>query len=400
MIIEIHGAGFHNKGGELMLRTAVAELRERLPQAVFAVDPTIGPYEKRGELGLRQIVPPRWWMGSSRFRTFLTAQRLLSPLFNRWPFRDLLDIYGGVALSQVDALVDVSGFAFTDQWGPAPIRDFHRLVRTYKKRPVVMMPQGFGPFKNPDSVTAMQRICPLVNRIYARDDVSLDHIQSMATVPQRIQKAPDITLFYPEMLSETRPSSAARYSCIIPNVRMLKQGRDAWGDRYERWLARIGNTMYSHGETVCLLVHDTSGEDVAIAKRVQQAMDTTPDIVQKDSPVALKNFIAKSRLVVSSRYHGAIAAFSKAVPSMCLGWAHKYEMLYKDFGCESHMIHHDTGIDEVVNQVEHLLDDTTNDGVREQIYDTLQELQSVNRPMWDDTVATLRSGSKGRVSVD
>lgn len=402
MLIEIHGAGFYNKGAELMLRTTIDELSKRLPQAVFAVDPTVGPYEQRGELGLRQIVPPRWWMGSSRFRTFLAAQRLLDPILDRWPFRDLLEIYGGVALSQVDALVDVSGFAFTDQWGPAPIRDFHRLVRAYKKRerPVVMMPQGLGPFENPDSADAMQRLCPLVDLIYARDDTSMQHIQSVATAPERMRKAPDITLFYPEMISETRPAAAAEYNCIIPNVRMLKQGRDKWEDRYERLLARIGNTMASHGETVHLLVHDTTGHDIDIAKRLQQAMDTTPEIVQKDDPVALKNFIAKSRLIISSRYHGAIAAFSKAVPSLCLGWAHKYEMLYKDFGCESHIIYHDTGTDEVLNQVENLLDDATNDGVREQIYGTLQELQSVNRSMWDDTVATLTSGLNERVSVD
>ena len=54
MIIEIHGADFKNKGGELMLRTTVNEIKKRLPNARFVVDPLIGSFEERNELKLLQ----------------------------------------------------------------------------------------------------------------------------------------------------------------------------------------------------------------------------------------------------------------------------------------------------------------------------------------------------------
>lgn len=384
MIIELHGAQFYNKGSELMLRTAVAELGQRLEDVTFAVDPTVGPYEKRGELGLRQIVPPRWWMGSRRFRYGLAAQRMFGPLLSKYPLEQMVDTYGGISLDRIDALVDVSGFAFTDQWGTAPIRDFARLAKTYKEKgkPVVMLPQGFGPFEEPGSQKAMAALTRSVDLAYARDDISLRHARSVAFDPERITKAPDITLFYPEKIEEVRPAEESSYSCIIPNVRMLDQGEDEWGGRYEDFITKLGNTLVRSGERLCLLIHDTTGKDIAIARRVQEAMDSTPEIVQRDDPVALKEFISKSRLVVTSRYHGAVAAFSKAVPSLCLGWAHKYEMLYRDFDCSDLMINSGDDFQSVERKTNKILDKRYNYKVRQSIYDNLTEKYTKHQSMW------------------
>ena len=391
MTIEIHGAGFRNKGAELMLRTAIAEIRKRLPEAEFAIDPTVGSYTKRAKLGLRQIVPPRWWMGSRRFRFGLMAQRALSPILTSAPFRRFTDMYGGTAISEIDALVDVSGFAFTDQWGTDPIRDFARLSQTYKKnkKPVLMLPQGFGPFDKPESEEAMSDLISVVDQAYARDDISLRHVRSVAPEPQSVKKAPDITLFYPKIIKSIRHAENASYSCIIPNVRMLDQGKDEWGDRYEDILRCVGNLLHSSGERVYFLIHDISGKDEAIARRVGSAMKSTPEIVQKEDPIALKNFVAESRLVVTSRYHGAVASFSKAVPSVCLGWAHKYEMLYRDFGCPSHMIYPDTTIDDIKEKLRLLVDSSTNNQARRNIFKALTEMSNDNALMWNEVTNRL-----------
>ena len=367
-----------------MLRTAVAELGQRLEDVTFAVDPTVGPYDKRGQLGLRQIVPPRWWMGSRRFRYGLTAQRIFGPLLKRYPFEKLLDIYGGVSLNEIDALVDISGFAFTDQWGTAPIRDFARLAKAYKKKgkPVVMLPQGFGPFEEPGSQKAMADLMRSVDLAYARDDISLRHLRSVTSNFQSIEKAPDITLFYPEKLEGIRAAEDASHSCIIPNVRMLDQGEDEWGGRYEKFLTSLGNTLVNSGERVCFLIHDTTGKDVVIAKRVRNAMASTPDVIQESDPVKLKEFISKSRLIITSRYHGAVAAFSKAVPSLCLGWAHKYQMLYSDFGCPKHIIEYTDEIERTKKKMKKLLSNKENDKIRKKIYSNFKRMHRKSISMW------------------
>lgn len=391
MMIEIHGAGFRNKGGELMLRTAIAEIRKRLPEAQFAIDPTVGPYAKRAKLELRQIIPPRWWMGSRRFRVGLMAQRAISPLLTSTPLSRFTDMYGGAALSQIDALVDVSGFAFTDQWGTAPMHDFTRLAQAYKKqgKPVVMLPQGFGPFEKSESRQAAQELASVPDLIYARDKVSYQHIDP-GSHNDHIRLGPDITLFYPEMIQHVTPAQEARYSCIIPNVRMLKQGKEKWEGRYEDVLVHIGNTLHDSGEKVLLLIHDTSGDDKDIAQRVQQRMSSPPEIVERQNPVDLKQVVAESKVVITSRYHGAIAAFSKGVPSLCMGWAHKYEALYEDFGVRENMISPLDTKKDISEKTKKIVETSENERERKSIYENLDKMKDKSNNLWENVINTIK----------
>ena len=56
MIVEIRGAGFVNKGAELMLHAILCKLREAYPQAVFTIDPSpedgSQPYSQIVSLGI------------------------------------------------------------------------------------------------------------------------------------------------------------------------------------------------------------------------------------------------------------------------------------------------------------------------------------------------------------
>jgi len=391
MTIEIHGAGFRNKGGELMLRTAIAEIRKRLPEAQFAIDPTVGPYAKRAELGLRQVIPPRWWMGSRRFRFGLMAQRAMSPLLTSAPLRQFTNMYGGTPLSQIDALIDVSGFAFTDQWGTAPMHDFIRLAQTYKKqgKPVVMLPQGFGPFEKSESRQAAQELASVPDLIYARDKVSYQHINP-GLDKDYIRRGPDITLFYPEVIDHIKPAQEARYSCIIPNVRMLKQGREKWEGHYEDVLVHIGDTLHNLGEKVLLLIHDISGDDKDIAQRVKQRMSSPSEIVERQNPVDLKQIIAESKVVITSRYHGAIAAFSKGVPSLCMGWAHKYEALYEDFGLRENMVSPTDTNKNIHKKVKKIVYRNKNNKLRKDIYGNLMEMNHKSNSLWENVINTIK----------
>lgn len=391
MIVELHGGQFENKGSELMLRTVVSELTKRMPSIRFAVSPAIGSYRKRSELQLLQIFPSRPWMGSEKFQSILRRQKLLNPILGVGRVARFLHTYGMVSLDEVDALVDLSGFAFSDQWGNAPTRDYVKLAKTYKDegKPVVMLPQAFGPFGNPEIREDAIKLVNTSDLVYARDQTSLSHLHKVGSKGSHVKQAPDMTLFFPETLKSVSKPEKPSYSCIIPNVRMLEQGKNKWGGHYEDVLVNIGDWLSKSGEKVRFLIHDTSGKDIEIANRVRKKMKSASQTVKKKDPIKLKKFISKSRLVVTSRYHGAIASFSKGVPSLCLGWSHKYEMLYNQFDCSNNIIKYTDSMECIKNKLNKLLRDKMNQEVRKRIIKKIGTLKNQNKEMWEDVVEAL-----------
>ena len=397
MIIEIHGAGFQNKGAELMLRTVVSELRERLPDFRPAIDPRYGPYSSRCELGLLQIFPLRSHVGTPGFSKRFRRQRLFAQLKGEKLFRYVTDVglsdYGCVSLSAVQGLIDIAGFAYTDQWGPQPTIDFADLTKYYKshEKPVVLLPQGFGPFRRDETRFAFRKAIENASVIFARDRKSYEYVVELASHQNKVLQAPDITLFYP-YFSNGEPEVHHDYACVVPNIRMLDQGKRQWGEKYEAYLIRIVREILHHGVQVRIVVHDTSGQDLRVAQSIMEKVTSSGvTIVDEQDPVALKQVIGGSLFLIGSRYHSLIAAFSTKVPAIALGWAHKYEMLFEDFGCEELVISADTPVEAMLERVGDLLNGEVNLSYRQQIARRLQELCLVNQQMWEHVIAALTS---------
>ena len=51
-----------------------------------------------------------------------------------------------------------------------------------------------------------------------------------------------------------------------------------------------------------------------------------------------KDVIARSKLVVSSRFHGAVSGLVTGVPTFCTGWSHKYAELMREHGRPDNII--------------------------------------------------------------
>ena len=99
MLIEIHGAGFQNKGAELMLRTVVSELKQRLPRCELAIDPSYGSFGARCELGLRQIFPLRTHVGTPGFSRRFRRQKAFASWRGQGVFRRAANGLGGIAIT-------------------------------------------------------------------------------------------------------------------------------------------------------------------------------------------------------------------------------------------------------------------------------------------------------------
>ncbi|MFP4216364.1 MAG: polysaccharide pyruvyl transferase family protein [Phycisphaerae bacterium] len=388
MMIELHGAGFHNKGAQLMLLTVIRELSRRLPGARFCVEPGCDrSYEDRASYGLYNLIPDR--DGHSLLQR---SARAVARVAAKGLGRSKLANYGLTRRDDCAAMIDISGYAFGDGWPAEACNRFYRRASVYARsgRPVIMLPQMFGPFRKPDVRAAFGRVASTASLIYARDQVSLEAVHNVTGPDPRLQMAPDITIFTPAEPQAQPPVAQDPYVCLVPNIRMLDQGDADWGASYLDLLVAAGTQVVDAGHRVLLLVHDAAGKDAGLAEQIAERIggDRTQLCVEKD-PLVAKAIIANSLFLVGSRFHSIVGALSTAVPAIILGWAHKYDALAADFGVEELVQQPPDPSEHLRRRIERLLDTRERSQLTDQLSQAKQAMASANEAMWQAVVETV-----------
>ncbi len=379
----------------MMLRTATSELRERLPEIVPVIDPSYGHFEQRAAMGLRQTLPKRTHVGSPRFSWHFRHQKLLASLPGSSAFRIFgggkAADYGCITLSEIQGFIDIAGFAYTSQWGDKPTQDLAQLTAYFNKQqnPVILLPQAFGPFETPEIRSAMREVIGNASLIFARDEESYKHLQGLAPASDSIRQSPDITLFYPrEPASKLKEKSGS--VGIVPNARMLDQGKNLWGSNYYDVLLAIISYLRQSGTPAEILVHDASGQDMALAEEIRErAGSPYLPIFSASDPFIIKQRISEYHLIIGSRYHSLVAALSTTVPAIALGWAHKYKLLMEDFGLNRYLLLPDISTEDAVGIVEELAQEDVNETCRKQIGSRLAHMSAANQEMWQSVTDVL-----------
>lgn len=316
LIVEILGVFERNKGALLMLEAIRQRILQDFPDAEFAV-PRSMPGAARERLGVLGVI-----------RGGGLRARLVSCL----P-KGLLRARGLVRQSDVDVILDASGFGYGDFWGLAKLQD--RLAGTVLKwrRPgkvAILLPQALGPFEGAGMRQAMAEAASGLDLIFVRDDISLKHLTSAGISGDKVVLAPDFTnLLEAPLPAELEPLRGASF--VIPNEKMVAGERAGGREAYVRLLAYAAAAIAASGRAVHLLVHEGAA-DRALAEEVNGVLPSPLPVVDLPSPLDTKAVIATADLIVSSRFHGLVSALSSGVPVLACGWSHKYDALLADYG--------------------------------------------------------------------
>ncbi|WNM64081.1 polysaccharide pyruvyl transferase family protein [Candidatus Nitrospira neomarina] len=382
MIIQIHGAGFHNYGAWLMLETVISELSSRLSHLgpiEFCALPSPGTtYEIAATYNLKTVLPQTWRRNPIKYLT--------APFFERLIPDELQRILGIVPRHKVDAMIDISGYAFGDHWGPDISRVCGRRFRFLHDRgkPVIMLPQMMGPFENEKVKRETLNFLPYIDRIYVRDRSSLLAINEILEDQAKVKLAPDITIFSSGEFVEARPP----FACIIPNERMFDKGAKKWGSRYLQLLTQAGQRALALNRDIVLLSHAPGGGDLAIAHQLADRLDSPRvEVVTNVTPKRAKGIISNADLVVGSRFHALVAALSSGVPAIAIGWAHKYSHLLLDFGIPNLNFDPDQTSEELLDLIAECLNETHNATIRQTLQNFKKEMVLPNEQMWQDVAS-------------
>lgn len=366
MNIEIKGIGFGNRGAELMLIAILDRMSKTFPGSRFAAATYSGPCERRARYGLLQILQHDGLLGR-----LLRAVRPQNP---------------GIAREdEMDVLLDASGYAYGDAWKPQWVENSAAHILRYRERgsKVVLLPQAFGPFKNPAVRAASEKILRAADLVCARDAESLKHIREIVPDVSSVYQYPDFTGPLPGRLPEGFVTDPRRV-CAIPNTEMLRSAPDV----YQKFLVNCIVKVRERGFMPCVLLHEQD-RDVEMAEKLSQ--ETGAPVLNNDDPLCLKGIIGSCAFTIGSRYHGLISSLSQGVPALGTFWSHKYKFLFEDYGCPEMLMDIENLQPAADRALDALCDDFIREKMRLHLLDKRSALISQTEQMWQQVEKILQS---------
>lgn len=314
----IVGGNFYNQGAYLMLTAAARAVKERL--------------RARPILGLR--------VGDTTQKAAAGAGSLLS--LNRVDFyprggkrttlRRVKDKLPVVFASDIDAVLDVSGFALSDQWSHLDLRSKAERFAWWSNEmgvPVYLLPQAFGPFEQ----TAVESEIALTAARFAfpRDPESLGFVTALLGDERsgHVVQAPDFTVLLSPDALPPRFDHLRGAVPIVPNWNIAQRCSVEEREQYIENLARYVRSARDHGLAAYGLCHE-GARDLDLLKLVDTKVNGL-EIVAGVDGLESKALLGVAAFTVSGRFHALVSALSQGVPAVTHGWSHKYKWLAEDF---------------------------------------------------------------------
>jgi polysaccharide pyruvyl transferase WcaK-like protein len=389
-VIAIIGATFWgNRGAEAMLTTTIGRLRERFPQARFHV---FSYYPRNDRRLVRrddvQILPanPRALV------LVLFPFSLVCGVFRALRLRlpDGLLPQAVRRLRESDVLLDLGGITFVD--GRERFLPFNVLTLApamFLGVPVVKLSQAMGPFNSRWNRLAARAMLWRCRRIFARGGITADHLSRLGLPEVRWSRAADVAFSYQpddSLSSENEEKAAAILQAMAqpaagpwiafsPSAVMHEQAARRGGDYVGELLTAIAALAERRPEASFLVLPNATREgqatlrnnDLAVIEMMRSraegelALDALRRVVWVDFDLntrSIRRLIGRASVLVTSRFHAMVAGLALGIPTLVVGWSHKYLEVLADFGLESHNLESEGWERLLPDRVEALLKDS------------------------------------------
>lgn len=355
--IMIVGGNFIGKGAEAMMLTVQDAIKQNIPEAVCFVPLVREADRQQLESYGFEIVKQR---RQGRVVKVVSLGLAMTRLLRQRRIDLTAAKEKGIAniFRVSDIVVDIAGFASSDQWGPRVAFVRWRLYALSKcaGNRIIFMPQSWGPFKN-RSVRLFTRLMLRNSEVVcAREKLSSDYlIEARCVNPQKVLLSPDIAFQFhaspPEvgqrilnqagLIDRSRPIVA-----ITPNMRIYER-TPGQGINNTYLSALINVVKHFLRETSCRIVlipHEASFRQANDTELCNMLIEQIQDrervymLTGDESAADIKAVIGLSDFLVASRYHSLIAALSMRVPAAVIGWSHKYNEVMQKIGLEKWVV--------------------------------------------------------------
>ncbi|MET0977108.1 MAG: polysaccharide pyruvyl transferase family protein [Leifsonia sp.] len=345
-IVIIGSALSGNKGAAAMLESAIETLGSRLPDARFTL---LSMYPER-DAALNtypnlEIIPADPVQLGVAINSLALLHRILPPLRRTIRKRSR----AVEALVNADVLLDQGGITFTDGREKFLLYNVASILPALNtKTPVFKCAQAVGPFKNPINKWAAKTFLPKAHTVVTRgaitqrfaDELGLTNTFAGADYAFSLELTGGERAALEPRVDLQALDSERRLVGLSPSVVMEKKIAAKGGD-YVGMMVDFAQHLIAAGYDVLLLPHSarantekTHNNDLPLCRSIAERVgdDTHLHFIADElTSQELRYLIGLCAFFVTSRFHAMISSLSMGVPTLVIGWSHKYEEVLEMF---------------------------------------------------------------------
>ncbi|WP_374311232.1 polysaccharide pyruvyl transferase family protein [Microbacterium sp.] len=343
-----------NKGAAAMLEAAIQTLEERLDDPRFtlfsmypAEDAAQNPYPN---LDIVAASPRQLGVTINSLALAYRILPFLRPLLRRRS--KAIDALAGSAV-----LLDQGGITFTDGREKFLLYNIASILPALNTRtPVFKCAQAVGPFTNPVNRRASRTFLPKVRTLVTRGRITHEYAEGLGL--RNLFAGADYA-FSLELDGTEEAAVAAHVDLgffdgdvvgVCPSV-VLQKKVDQRGGDYVGQLVTFIEAVRAQGKRVLLIPHSvrtgtekTHNNDLPLCRDIHARLQPGDDLLFVDRELTsqqLRYLIGRCGLFVASRFHAMVSSLAMAVPTLVIGWSHKYREVLEMFDLEEWAFGHD-----------------------------------------------------------
>lgn len=339
-----------NKGAAAMLESAIDHLTERDPK----VEITLLSMYPRSDAA-RNSHPRVRVLNASPLRLGIGINgaallwRILPP-FRRAIGRAMPEVG---ALAAADVLLDQGGITFVDGRGKFLIYNIASILPAiFTRTPVVKCAQALGPFRSRMNRMSAKRLLPKMATIVSRGAVTHEHLIGLGLT--NIEEGADLAFTLDVTPADAKSAAdlvdtaffrAKDVVGVSPSQVLRKSTDAAGGDYVAQIVAQIDFLTEEMGRPVFLVPHSVRmsdnklhNNDLPVCRDIFARVASPERVLFPDAELTsqeLRSLIGECDLFVASRFHAMVSSLAMGVPTLVVGWSHKYREVLDMFGLAS-----------------------------------------------------------------
>jgi len=366
----IGGTVWGNRGAEAMLVTVIGRIRQDFPDAHF----NIFSYYLKKDRTLVSDPHIHFYDGSPLSLVanhFLGVIVLKALSFLRIKPKHSRFLKTANALAQSDVLLDIGGITFSD--GREKFLPFNILTiwpTMLVGTPVIKLAQAVGPFDHTLNRILAKYFLSRCAHVFLRGKNSTQHISRLNLPSDKTSSAPDIAFLYDPRYSLSNENAQKAYSIvgqirreqefgkqiivIAPSILVDKKLRKKGLDYTDLLLSALGDRNPEKFFFVFMPNATREGSpkqhnnDILMIDKIMQRLkgSNLPEAFQNTcayidfdiNTQAIRQVISHADLLITSRYHAMISGLALSVPTIVIGWSHKYQETMASFGLSDYAL--------------------------------------------------------------